>query len=285
MISLLLAILAFTIMPLSAILLDFIAQIYAHHRRYTFTCLSNNNFTIIVPIYGNIKYLENVDYLRQYSRKVILCTTGDETKEFYQQLEKIADDNGFRIFRDEPADSYGRTDANQQRATSGTIRDRLIRNVLLAKVKTEYVVPLDADTTTRQPISLLVGEMVLDGWDIASVRLVPSNRDESVLTRLQYHEYSATMQLRYIAPWMISGACHIAKTEVLRDIMGRHSLFFQGNDVEIGLIASTLGYKVGHIPFEVSTTVPATFKGWYRQRLAWAGGEFRLFITNFKYRN
>ncbi len=173
--------------------------------------------------------------------------------------------------------------ANHERATSGTIRDRLVRNALVKVVRTEYVVPIDADTTTKRPISFLVGEMMLHGWDIASIKLVPSNRDESTLTKLQYHEYMSTMQLRFIAPWMISGACHVAKTAVLRDIMLHHSLFFQGNDVETGLIAVARGYRVGHIPFEVSTAVPPTFKGWFRQRLAWAGGEFRLFITNFKF--
>ncbi len=269
--------------PIMAIVLDVTAQVYARRKRYTFGDEINDDFTLIVPIYGNIKYLENVEYLHQYGSKVVLCTTGDEQQEFYDQLQKIADDNGFRIFRDKPADSYGHMGAGQKRATSGTIRDRLIRNVLVNEVRTEYVVPIDADTTTHQPISRLVGELARNGWDIASIRLILSNRNGSVLTKLQYHEYAAAMQLRLIAPWMLSGACHVARTEVLKDIMSRHSLFFQGNDIEIGLIATTSGYKVGHIPFDVSTAVPATFNSWFRQRLAWAGGEFRLFITNLKF--
>ena len=55
--------------------------------------------------------------------------------------------------------------------------------------------------------------------------------------------------------------------------------------METGLIAVARGYKVGHIPFEVLTAVPPTFKGWFRQRLAWAGGEFRLFIHELQVRD
>jgi hypothetical protein len=59
-------------------------------------------------------------------------------------------------------------------------------------------------------------------------------------------------------------------------------LFFQGNDVEVGLLADALGYKVGHLAFDVPTRVPSSARAWMRQRLAWAGGEFRLFIVNIR---
>lgn len=280
----LLGLLTFALIPLLAILIDGAAGLRARTTGYTFGNTRIEDFTVLVPIYGRTGYLENVDYLRQYGEKVLLCTTGDESQEFYQQLQEIADYNGFRIFCDQPTKfSYKRIVVQKQRVTSGTIRDRLIRNALSTAVTTKYVVPVDADTITHQPISLLVGELVRQWFDIASIRLVLTNRDESVLTKLQYHEYRLAMQLRFIAPWMISGACHVARTAVLRDIMDKHSLFFQGNDMEIGIIAKARGYKVGHIPFEVSTAVPATLKGWFRQRLAWAGGEFRLFIPNFRF--
>ena len=35
----------------------------------------------------------------------------------------------------------------------------------------------------------------------------------------------------------------IAKTEVLRHSLRNHSHFFQGGDIEIGKLASILGYK------------------------------------------
>ncbi|MET4094291.1 hypothetical protein [Arthrobacter sp. UYCu712] len=35
-----------------------------------------------------------------------------------------------------------------------------------------------------------------------------------------------------------------------------------------------LGYRM---------TVPSTFSSWWRQRLAWAGGEFRLYVVNIRF--
>jgi len=276
-------IIAFLILPFSAILIDAMAAFLARKKRYVYSGITNDDFTLLVPIYGNIKYLENVDFLSHYGVKVVLCTTGDESQEFYDELQKLADKYAFQIFKDAPMPKEKVVDASKKRSTSGTTRDRLIRKALTLVVTTKYVVPIDADSTASQPIGSMVGELAFHGWDIASVRLVLSNRDESIITKLQYHEYNQTMQLRYIAPWMLSGACHVARTEVLLEIMNNHSLFFQGNDMEIGLIAVTRGYKVGHIPFEVATSVPAKMKGFFRQRLAWSGGEFRLFITNFKF--
>lgn len=274
----------FIVMPLFAIFIDSFAAIRAHSKQHEIGSHHNQDFSVIVPIYGNMKYLETVDYLRQYGDRVILATTGDEAPEFYEEFKQISEENGFRYYIDPPLKDVSKpTAVTNLRATSGTIRDRLIRNALETEVKTTYVIPIDADTVTPEPLSLLVGELVHRDLDLASIRLVLENPDESILTRLQNHEYQLAMRLRFIAPWMVSGACHVAKTPVLRDIMNRHSLFFQGNDVEIGLIAVSRGYKVGHIPFDVSTAVPASLNNWYRQRLAWAGGEFRLFIPNFRF--
>ena len=239
------------------------------------TC-SVKDFTILVPIYGDVRYLENVEFLAQYSHRVVLCTTTNESDEFNRQLTSIAYLHGFQVFRAAAAvlESHSST-----RSTGGTVRDSIIRSVL-PTVTTESVVCIDADTTTVQPLGLLVGALETRGLDLASIRLVPSNSNESVLTRLQTYEYRLSMRMRIIAPWLVSGACHAARTEVLRDVMSHHSLFFQGNDVETGLLAEAMGFKVGHVPFEVPTTVPVRLKPWWRQHLAWAGGEFRLFFVN-----
>jgi cellulose synthase/poly-beta-1,6-N-acetylglucosamine synthase-like glycosyltransferase len=256
------------------------------NRLFHIYSLSNENhadYKILVPIWGNIKYLENVKYLSKYGSRVILCTTGNESEEFYTNLEALAKKYNFLIFKDKPKFKIDKKRSNsEQRTTSGSMRDTIIRNVLHT-VKTPFVVTLDADSTTVQDISFLVGELEHKKYDIASIRIVPNNTHASVLTQLQTFEYDTAMNFRFLCPWLISGACHVAKTAILRNIMDRHSLFFQGNDVETGLLAITLGYNVGHIPFIVLTAVPDSLKSWYRQRLAWSGGEFRLFIVNFKF--
>ncbi len=233
------------------------------------------DFDILVPIYGEIRYLENVEFLRPYGHRVVLCTTTDETAEFNAALDRLARENGFRIFRGVVA----RAASTGKRATGGTVRDRLVRDAL-ADVEAEYVVCIDADTTCDRPLSELVGALAARELDMASVRLVPSNHSASFLTRIQAHEYRFAMHMRTVVPWLVSGACHVARTEVHREVMSRHSLFFQGNDIEVGVLAVALGYRVGHIRYEVATNVPVTLRPWFRQRLAWAAGEVRLFIAN-----
>lgn len=239
--------------------------------------LPEDDFEILVPIYGSVAYLENVEYLSGYADKVVLCTTDAETPEFNSDLDLVATSHGFRIFRGHVSAGPG---GGGRRNTGGTIRDRLVRDAL-AVVSAGNVVCIDADTVSQRSLAELVGEMVARDFDIVSVCLVPAN-STGVLARLQAHEYRLAMSLRRLAPWLLSGACHAARTNVLRTIMNRHSLFFQGNDVETGVIGDALGFRVGHIPFEVQTTVPAAVRPWLRQRLAWSGGEFRLFIVNIR---
>ena len=53
-----------------------------------------------------------------------------------------------------------------------------------------------------------------------------------------------------------------------------------GGDIEIGLLGKKLGLKIIHLNFEVTTEVPNTFKKWFKQRMYWAGGNFRHNIVN-----
>ncbi|MEU8224091.1 glycosyltransferase family 2 protein [Kribbella sp. NPDC048915] len=258
-------------------LLDTVAALRARGYGRKATINWYDDFTVLVPIYGDTLYLENVEYLKQYGNRIVLCTTGGESGEFYRALNAIAYQHGFRVFRSPSKVTTG----VGQRATSGTTRDRVIRDALQI-VTSEYVVMLDADSTTVRDFGELVGELHHERYDVASVRLVI--RDESSwLVKLQRHEYALAMQLRFLAPWLVSGACHAGRTSAMRDVMARHSLFFQGNDIELGVIAKTIGYRVGHVPFEVLTSAPNTLRSWWRQRLAWTGGEFRLFVTNIRF--
>ena len=261
--------------PAMAVIIDGAAGIRAHGLQYKFGEVTQENFRILIPIWGSVKYLINADTLHDYGSRVTLVTTGDETPEFYHQLQQIALGHNYKIWCATPTGAA----VQKRRSTSRPVRDRLIRNVL-ATVTEPYVIPLDADSFPGAPLGQLAGELERRNLDIASVRIMPGNRDESLLTRLQYFEYWLAMQIRFIAPWLVSGACQVARTRVLTDVMSRHSLFFQGNDVEIGLLSEARGYRIGHIAFEVKSDVPATFIPWLRQRLAWAGGQFRLFVVN-----
>jgi len=267
---------ALLVVPVVLALLDLSGGLRARRFRCgVHRCAPVDDFEVLVPIYGAMTYLENAEYLARYGSRVILCTTTTESRTFYRDLAECAQRYGFRVFRAHvPRTAAG----TGKRATSGTVRDRIIRDAH-AEVRATWVVCLDADTTTTRPLDELVGTMATRGLDLASIRLVPSNLTTG-LARIQAHEYRMAMMLRRILPWLVSGACHAARAEVHRAVMNRHSLFFQGNDVELGVLAEALGYHVGHVPFEVPTTVPETLRPWFRQRLAWAGGEVRLFVMN-----
>lgn len=270
--------LTFFFLPVAWMLIDSIGGLRAKHSAaVNVGSYIEEDFAVLVPIYGNIAYLENIHYLAGYGSRVVLCTTTHESDEFNTGLQEIAAAHGFRTFHTDAA----RTGTPGQRATGGTIRDTVIRDVL-PHLTEHYVVCIDADTTSVEPLQRLVGAMRARGLDVASVRLVPSNGKRSILTRLQSYEYRLAMRLRIIAPWLVSGACHAGRTSVVREIMARHSLFFQGNDVELGVLADSMRFTVGHVPFEVPTAVPETLKAWWRQHLAWAGGEVRLFVVNAK---
>lgn len=268
------------VIPLIWVSIDLFASVRERRVRQNSSPLTESidDFQILVPIYGQARYLLNLEYLKPHAERVILCTTSGESDDFYRELDAIAFRYKFTVYRS----PYRPPASGNKRKTGGTIRDRVVRDALVDVVWMTYVVCLDADTTTPLPLNLLVGELARRGDDLASIRLVPQVDGRSMV-QLQRHEYRQAMRMRFVVPWLVSGACHVATSKALRHIMRRHSMFFQGNDVETGLLGEQLGYRVSHIPFEVNTDVPDTWKGWWRQRLAWSGGEFRLFIANFRF--
>jgi hypothetical protein len=274
--------------PLLAFAVDWVGQVRAgverlregHARASSLVpvdgTLSEADFTLVVPIYGNMSYLENAEWLAQHGSRVLLATSGSESDAFYRDLNGVAERYGFRVFVGGPALS-GRPG---QRSTSGTKRDTIVRDAHQV-IDTEYVVCIDADTMTEKPVETLVGAFARSGLDLGSVPLTVANK-QSILGRLQALEYAMAMRLRRVMPWMVCGGCHIARREVHARLMAQHSLFFQGNDVELGLLAVEQGLRVGHLDFSVPTVVPDTVRGWWRQRVAWIGGEFRITVVNIR---
>jgi glycosyl transferase family 2 len=261
----------------------------------------NHDFTILVPIFGNISYLKNIDFLKQYGPHVVLCTTTRESPRFYQEITRIAQEGGFRIFQSSVPLSSRTTKPNPWKLFTNTLhgsgkhskperesavvelnreiaRDEIMRDSFAA-ITTRFCIFLDADTVAREKIPALVHLFETKGLDIASVRVLASKCD-TLMEKLQSVEYELAMDARRVYPWLTSGACMVAKTEVIKDIMSHHSLFFSGGDIEIGKLARMLKYAVGHLSFSFYTDVPSTFRAWFRQRMAWFGGGFRHAVVN-----
>jgi Glycosyl transferase family group 2 len=289
--------LPFILVPLGMAMMDFVVLLrvkFAHIHKPHHNMALNDDFTILVPIFGNIRYLKNIWFLKQYGPKVILCTTTKETPTFNVAINSIAKQYGFKIFRSEvhrssiqhkpnPWSLFRKTLAQEDEieniVLNGSARDEIIRDSFAA-ITTKYSIFIDGDTVANDDLTLLTGLMADKNYDIASVRVVASKTD-AIMEKLQSVEYQISMDSRAIYPWLTSGAAMIAKTETIRNIMNHHSLFFSGGDIEIGKLAGIMKYKVGHLYFEFLTDVPSTFNAWFKQRIAWCGGGFRHAIVNF----
>ncbi len=111
-----------------AALIDMLGHVRARRASTGRIAGSNcENFHVLVPIYGSIRYLENVTYLATYGERVVLCTTTNETPSFYADLLRIARSHGFAVFYGVVG---GGPTAAGRRQTAGTTRDRLVRDAL-----------------------------------------------------------------------------------------------------------------------------------------------------------
>lgn len=298
------SILIFTILLIS--LIDFVVLVRArlrdHHSIHEYT-REDLDYTMLIPIFGNISYLRNIDFLKQYANHVVLCTTTKESAEFDVAINRIAEENGFRIFRSDVPLASSVSKPNPWRLFTSTLhgkgvtkkveditkasdrfnkeiaRDEIIRDSFEA-INTSYCIFLDGDTVAHEKLFKLVHLMRELDFDLASVRVLASKQD-TIMEKLQAVEYDLAMDARKIYPWLTSGACMVAKTNMIKKIMQHHSLFFSGGDIEIGKLAGIMKYKIGHIRFEFYTDVPSTFLSWFKQRMAWFGGGFRHAIVNF----
>lgn len=158
-------------------------------------------------------------------------------------------------------------------AKKGKSKPEAIKNVL-DKVKAEYVVILDGDTELPEGIPNALASMIKAGADFAS--LFVTVKPENFLTLMQRFEYNIAMMIRRWLPYLLSGACYIARTDALRKVFDKHSLRFEGEDLEVGLIAKRLGFKIVHIDVVVETKAPSRLRSLIEQRIIWFKGLYRL---------
>jgi cellulose synthase/poly-beta-1,6-N-acetylglucosamine synthase-like glycosyltransferase len=83
------------------------------------------------------------------------------------------------------------------------------------------------------------------------------------------------MLARHFRPWLTSGACFLARTDSLRAILDRHSLWTPGEDIETGRIALALKMRIRHLDVVVETDAPDSWRALARQRRLWWAGTFR----------
>ena len=258
-------------------LIDFVPRIFIAKKRSPQVKPSYGptpDYLLMPTVYGDIKYLQNLKFLKKYSDKVLVCTSKYESKAFYKDLRKICRENGLRYACAELPIVKGKPVKNAYTIYRGI----LTANKHRVKDDTPCIL-MDADTFAKENVNNLARAFVQSGYDIASLRCEAS-KTEKVIEQLQAFEYKLAMDNRHMDPWLTSGACNVGKASVLRRVFARHSNFFAGGDIEIGKLARIMGYKIGHLDFAFYTAVPDTFKDWYNQRIVWFAGGIRHHVTN-----
>jgi len=229
------------------------------------------DYTVLVPLYNSPKYFKNKAFTDTIKDRTILCisTSNPEMEDFAGEMER----DGYAVYRikENPESPWHvlRLALNPQ---------LILLQEALPLVPTRYLVFLDGDTVPREDLGRACAAIDGAGYDLASVNVVPSSA-ESSMAKLQRIEYYLAMRTRNFRPWLTSGACIVGRTETMRLVMDNHTTFFYGGDIEIGKQGKTVG-RVCHLNFNVATEVPSSFAGWFKQRIGWWAGSFRLGIVN-----
>ena len=224
------------------------------------TDASSDDYTVVVPLYGDPRYFANRAALEHERERVLLAidTSHETMAHFADELEA----GGWRVHR-----------SVSTRSLSALLASAL------GSVTTTWAVRLDGDAAFAEPTGRAIAAAAASGADFFSVKVIPS-RTRRLVEKLQAVEYGAAMLGRHHRPWLTSGACMIARTQAFATVLAHHSQWFLGEDIESGLIARRLGLRVAHLDVHVRTDVPDSWRALYRQRRVWWAGCFRQTWVN-----
>jgi hypothetical protein len=223
---------------------------------------SSNDFTIIVPLYGDPSYFAaGRASLARYAANTLVAIeiTPPRMRAFADELESA----GFGVWR-----------ITMEAPNPPSFIDDALR-----VVTTSVVLRLDADTVVGDDVPEAVAGLIASGADIASVKVEAANRGR-IITSLQNLEYRIAMLTRHYRSWLTSGACTVGRTESLRLTFAYHSRWTPGEDIETGRTALALRLKIRHADMTVWTKVPETMRALVHQRRHWWAGNFRHAIVN-----
>lgn len=221
------------------------------------------DFTILVPVYGDPRFFTNGESLARWRDQVVLVleVSNPEMQAFADEAER----DGWHVFRT---------------VLTGRLAVPKLLAAALPAVTTKWVVRVDADTVVEDDVARAIEAMRLDGADLCSVKIRVLD-PTSIPEKLQATEYDMSMLARHYRPWMTSGACIMATTQALIEIYAVHTFWPIGEDVETGIIARRQKKRVRHLEFEVKTAAPSTWPALIKQRRLWWAGSFRHSVMNF----
>jgi cellulose synthase/poly-beta-1,6-N-acetylglucosamine synthase-like glycosyltransferase len=221
---------------------------------------TSQDFTIVVPVFGHPRYFDGERLLRHRHRVLIAMEISAPMMAAYaDELE---------------ADGW-----NVQRLEVPDPNPAALIAAALPAVATKYTFRLDSDTLVGDDVAAAVAAADMAGADLCSIKCAVDNRT-NVVTKLQALEYRMAMLCRHFRPWLTSGACFLARTDALREIMARHSTWTPGEDIETGRTALALRMRIRHLDMVVHTDAPDTWTALVRQRRLWWAGTFRHWWIN-----
>jgi hypothetical protein len=220
----------------------------------------SRDFTIVVPVFGHPRYFDG-ERLARYRHEVLIAmeVSPPMMAAFADELE---------------ADGW-----NVERLEMPEPNPAALIAAALPAVTTKYVFRLDADTVVGDDVAAAVAAADMAGADLCSIKCAVDNRT-NVVTKLQALEYRMAMLCRHFRPWLTSGACFLARTDALREIMARHSAWTPGEDIETGRTALALRMRIRHLDMVVHTDAPDSWRALVRQRQLWWAGTFRHWWIN-----
>ena len=224
------------------------------------------DYTVVVPVYGHPRYLQNLRYLHRIKPNVVIAV--DLGTAPMHAFARRLYGHGWRIHVTDLGANVGPDSMVQSALESGA-------------VTTAWVVRMDADTWSEDDIGRAIAAAERAGAHVCSVKCHAAP-PRNLCERMQDVEYKMAMRTRHFRPWMTSGACIVARTHAYRAVLARHSLNFAtcGGDIETGQIARNLRMRIRHVDFTVFTEVPGTWRTLFRQRLLWWGSSFRTVVVN-----
>jgi cellulose synthase/poly-beta-1,6-N-acetylglucosamine synthase-like glycosyltransferase len=221
---------------------------------------TSQDFTIVVPVFGHPRYFDGERLLRYRQNVLVAMDIGPPP------MAALADElerEGWKVERVELPDP----------------NPAALVAAALPAVTTKYTFRLDADTIVGDDVAAAVAAADMAGADLCSIKCAVDNRT-NVVTKLQALEYRMAMLCRHFRPWLTSGACFLARTDALREIMARHSNWTPGEDIETGRTALALRMRIRHLDMVVRTDAPDSWRALVRQRQLWWAGAFRHWWIN-----
>ena len=227
------------------------------------------SYRVVVPIWGSLSYFKNRQAL-SYLGKNLVVVTVNIPKSQESELREI--ERVHTVLRVPDAHNASRT------ATSCDPISLMLYAVL--RVQADYYIRLDGDAVPQEHPSALVRAMELDKVSVASVSVRVHRSKLNALSGLQELEYDMANRNRGHSHWMTSGACFALSSGSAAFLALIHSFWFEGEDLEIGILADRHGLQVGHYDYPVMTLPPDTWAQWISQRIMWWTGAFRLGVVN-----